>query len=378
MSNSGDPLGPLNRPPTPLQRERRRLPPVVLLLAAVSFLNEISAQMVTPLIPVLLTSVLAAGPIALGLVEGCADAVAAFIKLWSGRRADVRPERRKAMVLTGYLLAVLSRPLLAIMGSWPGVVVLRSVDRLGKGLRDAPRDAILADVTPKAQRGLGYGINRGMDYLGAVLGTLIAAAALTWSGLSIPQVIGLSVLPGMLVVTALVVTPYSAASGSDAGASRSASTVVTRASLTPALRRYLRVLAIAMFARTSESFIVLRGHELGIPVVPLLLLWAWLAAVQSATALASSGRIDQFSKRTLTLFNWASLALAYGGLAAISSSLGLWFAVTAYGWLSGISEGVERSLVAEYAPSTAAGTAFGWYYLLGSLPDRPAPQTLPA
>ncbi|ODS89993.1 MAG: hypothetical protein ABS47_08750 [Devosia sp. SCN 66-27] len=350
----------------------RRLPLPVLMIAAVSLMNEVSAQMVTPLIPILLASVLAAGPVALGLVEGCADAVAAFLKLWSGRHADVRPERRKAMVLAGYALAVFSRPLLAVAGSWPGVVLLRSLDRLGKGLRGAPRDAILADATPSDKRGLAYGVNRAMDYFGAVLGTLIAAAVLAWSGLSIPQVIALSVIPGVLVVGLLAILPNPRPADAAEKPATPTPQALAWSGLSPSLRRYLRVLAIFVFAKTSESFIVLRGHELGMETVNLLLLWAWLAAVQSITALVGAPLADRLSKRTLTLFNWVALALAYGGLAVISSAPALWLAVSIYGLLSGISEGVERSLVAEYAAAAERGTAFGWYYLLSGLAAIPA------
>lgn len=366
---SNSPLGPASRY---AGKRDRRLPLPVLMIAAVSLMNEVSAQMVAPLIPILLASVLAAGPVALGLVEGCADAVAAFLKLWSGRRADVRPERRKAMVLAGYALAVLSRPLLAVAGSWPGVVLLRSLDRMGKGLRGAPRDAILADAIPADQRGLAYGVNRAMDYLGAVLGTLIAAAVLAWSGLSIPQVIALSVLPGALVIGLLAMLPNPRPIGARAESPIPTPQTLTWAGLSPPLRRYLRVLAIFVFAKTSESFIVLRGHELGMETVTLLLLWAWLAAVQSMTALIGAPLTDRYSKWTLTLFNWAALAVAYAGLAASSSAGGLWLAVSLYGLLSGISEGVERSLVAEYAAAAERGTAFGWYYLLSGLAAIPA------
>ena len=167
----------LTERPTNTSSHRRLALPVVM-FAAVSLLNEISAQMVAPLIPILIAAVLSAGPVAVGVVEGCADAVAAFLKLWSGRRADVRPERRKAMVVAGYGLALVSRPLIGLASSWGAVVALRSADRLGKGLRGAPRDAILADATPVGWRGRAYGLNRGMDYAGAVIGTLVAAAAL--------------------------------------------------------------------------------------------------------------------------------------------------------------------------------------------------------
>lgn len=344
----------------------------VVLFAAASLLNEISAQMVAPLIPILIGSILAAGPIALGAIEGVADAVAAFIKLWSGRHADVRPASRKWMVLFGYGLALASRPLIGLAGHWLVVAALRSADRLGKGLRGAPRDAILADATTRTQRGRAYGLNRGMDYAGAVVGTLIAAAALAWWDMSVPQVILLSVLPGAGVLLLLALLPNPAAPQHVESAKKIARAPLEWGRLAPELRAYLMVLALFCFARTSEAFILLRGHELGLSTVTLLLLWAWLAALQTATALAGASLTDRVSKRRLTLFNWASLALGYGALAAATGGASLWIAVSVYGLLSGISEGVERSLVSELADPAQIGTAFGWYHMITGLAAIPA------
>ena len=341
-----------------------RTPTPVMLFAVVSFLNEVSAQMVTPLIPILLTSVLAAGPIALGLVEGFADTLAAMLKLWSGRRADVHPEQRKPMVLLGYGLATLSRPLMALAGSWLTVAVLRSADRLGKGIRGAPRDAILADATRSAERGEMYGLNRAMDYAGAAVGTLLAAAALNWSGLGITEVIALSAIPGVAVLVLLVLLPVPAPITDTRSSAAVALPPLSWHSIPPPLQRYLQVLALFCFAKASEAFIILRGHELGIPTVTLLLLWAWLAALQTLTAYLGAPLADQLSKRALTLFNWISLAVGYVGLAIAGTSTALWIAVSVYGLLSGISEGVERSLVSELATVGEKGTAFGWYYMV--------------
>ena len=349
-----------------------QMPKPVLMFAAVSFLNEVSAQMVTPLIPILLASVLAAGPIALGLVEGFADAVAAMLKLWSGRRADVHPQQRKPMVVFGYGLATLSRPLMALAGSWVMVAALRSADRLGKGIRGAPRDAILADATPSAQRGQMYGLNRAMDYAGAVVGTLLAAAALSWSGLGITQVIALSAFPGIAVLILLMLLPVPA---SITGAQPSAPIALQPLSwrgISPPLQHYLQVLALFCFAKASEAFIILRGHELGMQTVTLLLLWAWLAALQTLTAYLGAPLADRMSKRSLTLFNWISLAAGYAGLAMVGTEIALWIAVSVYGLLSGISEGVERSLVSELAPEAEKGTAFGWYYMVTGVAAIPS------
>ena len=342
------------------------------MFAAVSLLNEISSQMVAPLIPVLIAGVLAAGPIAIGAVEGVADALAALLKLWSGRYADVRPQRRKAMVFIGYAIALASRPLIGLASNWGTIVVLRSADRLGKGLRGAPRDAILADATPADMQGRAYGLSRGMDYAGAVLGTLIAAALLQWLGMSIPHVIMLSLAPGVavLLLLALLPNPTSAAQIVSArGGSRASR---KWAALSPILRNYLTVLGVFCFAKASEAFIILRGHELGMSTVRLLLLWAWLAALQTITALAGAPITDRLPKRTLTLLNWTSLALGYGILAFASTPTGLWIAVSIYGLLSGISEGVERALISELAEPQRKGTAFGWYYLISGLSAIPA------
>lgn len=351
---------------------RHRLPVPVVMFAAVSLLNEVSAQMVAPLIPILIASTLAGGPLAVGVVEGVADTIAAFLKLWSGRHADVRPGRRKSMVLLGYGLALATRPLIALASSWGVVVVLRSADRLGKGLRGAPRDAILANATPAEMSGSVYGLNRGLDYAGAVLGSLVAAGLLAWWHVSIPTIILLSAVPGAAVLLLLVLLRDPTTAAQIDLAKGAAFAPLRWHGLSPLLRNYLKVLGLFCFAKASEAFLVLRGYELGMTTVTLLLLWAWLAALQSVTALACASLTDRISKRSLTLFNWLSVAAAYGALAFASTAAGLWLAVSLYGILSGISEGVERALVSELSSPAEKGTAFGWYYMVTGLAAIPA------
>jgi MFS family permease len=352
--------------------ERARLPRAVVVLAFVSLLNEVSAQMVAPLIPVLMATTLAAGPTAIGLVDGAADAVAAFVKLWAGRHADERPDQRNAMVMLGYGLALAARPLIGLAGHWFTVVALRSTDRLGKGLRGAPRDAMLADATPNETQGRAFGLNRGMDYAGAVIGALIAAAVLAWGGLAIEQVIGLSVLPGIAVLILLASLPRSAAPDASTAPHPPAPARLLWAGLSPTLRAVLPIVAIAGLGRASEAFIILRGHELGLSTVHILLQWAWLAAVQSGVALLAAAWTDRVSKRWLVPVQWGGLAIGYAALAFASGPLGLWLAVSLYGVLSGIGEGLERAMVSELADPAQKGTAFGWYYLLTGLSAIPA------
>jgi MFS family permease len=356
----------------PVGASPRKLPLPVLMFGAVSLMNEVSAQMVAPLIPILIATVLLAGPVAIGAVEGMADAVAAFLKLWSGREADLNPQRRKSMVLIGYGIAVLSRPLIGLAGSWATVGVLRSADRLGKGLRGAPRDAILADLTPKDMRGAAYGLNRAMDYGGGLVGTLIAVAALAWWNQSITQVILWSVLPGLAVLVLLTFMPDPTTALQINAAKATQRSKLSWGTLSRDLRTYLIVLAFYCFAKTSEAFIILRGHELGLSPVALLCVWAWLSALKAFTALLGSPVTDRYSKRSITILNWASLALGYGVLAFVSDSNSLWLAVSVYGVLSGISEGTERALVSELANPNESGTAFGWYYMITGLAAIPA------
>ena len=186
------------------------------------------------------------------------------------------------------------------------------------------------------------------------------------------QVILLSAVPGVVVLVLLALLPNPTTQAQIDAAQSAQRTPLQWSALAPDLRRYLPVLALFCFAKASEAFIMLRGHELGMSTVVLLLLWAWLAALQSLTALVGAPVSDRMSKRTLTLLNWASLAVGYAALALAASPLGLWIAVSLYGLLSGISEGVERSLVSELAGSGLKGTAFGWYHMISGVAAIPA------
>src|SRR3954451_17172755 len=181
----------------------KKLPRTVIVLGLVSFFNDFASDIVIPLIPILLATVLAAGPAALGLIEGVADAVASLLKLWSGRHSDAMSGRRKGLAVAGYTLSNIARPLLGLAGSWPMVLLLRSIDRMGKGLRSAPRDALVADATPAHMGGYAFGFHRALDNGGAVAGSLAAAAVLAWSGLSLSEVILWSAVPGFVAVLLL-------------------------------------------------------------------------------------------------------------------------------------------------------------------------------
>jgi MFS family permease len=349
----------------------KTLPRTVVVLGLVSFFNDLASEMVVPLIPILLATVLGAGPVALGLVEGIADAVAAFLKLWSGRRSDWLGGRRKGLTVSGYLLSNIARPLLGLAGSWAAVLVLRSIDRVGKGLRSAPRDALVADSTLPEIRGFAYGFHRALDNAGAVGGSLMAAAVLSWTSLSLSQVILWSAIPGAIGVL-LVAAGVKETAKAVPIRSRTALPPLRWSGLSLPMRRYLLVLMLFTFARASETFIVLRGHELGMGVVELLLLWAVLNLAKAATSTRGGLLADRLGQERLILLGWISFAASFALLGQAAHAVMLWVVVIGYGLLTGLSEGPERALIGDFAGERERGTAFGWYHLLLGIAAIPA------
>jgi MFS family permease len=344
---------------------------MVVVVGLVSLFNEIASQIVAPLIPILLVTVLSAGPVALGVIEGVADAVACFLRLLSGRLSDAWGARRKGFMLAGYAIANAAKPLIALAAVWWVVALLRTADRVGKGLRSAPRDAIVADVTPKEIRGRAYGVQRGLDRVGAIGGSLVAAAVLAWSGLGVSDVILASAVPGLIAVLLIVFFVH------DAPRPQAAPRAVERtelrwAALSPQLRRFFPVLAVFGLARATEIFILLRGHELGMSVVELLVMWATLNAAQSLSAWKGGPVADRASPLVMILFSWGAFAATFVVLGLSTTAVFLWCATIAYGLLSGMSESVERTYVSRLASDSQRGTAFGWYNMVLGLVAIPS------
>lgn len=350
--------------------KKHKLPGTVVALGLVSFFNDLASEMVTPFIPILIATVLGAGPVILGLVEGVADAAASFLKLWAGRYSDNGHGRRKQLMVFGYGLSNLARPLLALVSNWGALLLLRSLDRAGKGLRSAPRDALLADSAHSEIHGFAYGFHRAMDNAGALGGTLLAVAALSWLSWPVSEVILWSVLPGALVLLVLVF-----------GVREPPRPEIQRpkpqaplawAALSHNMRSYLWVLVLFTFARVSESFILLRGNELGMSVVQLLLLWAALNLTKAVASLLGGRMADMFGKCRLTMLSWMGYAAGFVALGLVEQCDALWACTLLYGLLAGMGEGSERALISLYADECERGTAFGWYHLAVGLSAIPA------
>ncbi|MDN5935375.1 MAG: MFS transporter [Nitrosospira sp.] len=367
----------MNKPaaaPEENSASRQKLPRTVIVLGLVSFFNDFASDIVIPLIPILLATVLVAGPLALGFIEGVADAVASLIKLWSGRHSDAMGGRRKGLAVAGYTLSNIARPLLGLAGSWPMVLVLRSIDRVGKGMRSAPRDALVADATPPTMRGYAFGFHRALDNGGAVAGSLVAAAALAWSGLSLTEVILWSAVPGFVAVLLL-----------STGVKEEKAAVIKVPVQTPValpplrwsvlslpMRRYLLVLMLFTFARASETFILLLGHQLGVGVVELLLLWSVLNLCKASTSTWGGQLADSMGRGALMLIGWTTFSISFLLFGMVGDGAGLWAVSIFYGLCAGMSEGAERAIISDYAEPRECGTAFGWYHLMVGIAAIPA------
>jgi MFS family permease len=342
------------------------LPRTVWLIGLISFINDSASEMLYPLMPLYLTSVLMAGPKALGLIEGIAEATSSIFKLVSGVIVD-RTKKAKPWIVMGYLLAGVGRPLIAIANSWAWVLCIRFTDRLGKGLRSSPRDALLAESVPSNQRGITFGLHRSMDNAGAVVGPLLAAYLLS---IHIPlrDIFFWAVIPGAIAVTlALCLKEPSRERVAMPAFSWSLE------GLPPQFKRYICVAGIFALANSSDMFLLLRARELGVPQEQIPLLWAGISFITTVFGTPLSALSDRFSRKHFILLAWAAFALFYMGMSLpgipIWALLGL-FGI--YGLFKAATEGVEKALVADLAPKGLAGTAFGWFNLVSGVMLFPA------
>lgn len=353
----------------------RDLGPNVVVLGAVSLLTDIASEMIYPLLPLFLATVLGAGPAAIGAVEGLAESTAALVKLAAGLRSD-RVRRRKPLIVFGYGLAAVARPLIAVATSAGMIAAIRFTDRVGKGLRTAPRDALITDSVDPALRGRAFGLQRSLDHAGALVGPLVAAALLAGAGLTLRQVFALALVPGLLGVALVVWKVREAEAGP--GASETGKPDFARrgngalgAVPRGPLRRYLFVLLLFTLGNSSDAFLLLRASDLGLPAAQLPLLWAFFHFVKAAGSLPAGALSDRLGRRRLIIAGWAVYALVYLGFARADAAWHAWTLFAAYGLYYALTEGAEKALLADLASADARGGAFGWHAFsvgVGALP----------
>ena len=343
------------------------LPRTVWLLGLVSLFNDSTSELVYPLVPLFLASVLMAGPRALGLIEGVAEATASLLKLISGMLMDKRGHA-KVWVAGGYGLAALSRPLFYLASSWPVVLLLRFADRAGKGLRTSPRDALLASAVDKDRRGLAFGLHRAMDNAGAVIGPLLAAFLLE-RGIPLKDIFLWSVVPGVITVALAL----SVKEPPVVPAENRIPFSWKLEGFSPAYKRYLLVMALFTLGNSSNMFLLLRARELGLPEYQIPLLWALVSGVAMAFSVPLSALSDRIGRVRLILAGWSVYGLFYllMGVNGFHVIL-LWPLFAFYGLFLAATEGAEKALVADLAPGNRLGAAYGWFNLIAGLMLLPA------
>ncbi len=340
------------------------LPPNVRILGWASLVNDIASEAIYPLLPQFLIS-LGGGRTLLGFLEGLADTVASLIKLLSGAWSD-RTGRRKSFIVVGYTLPSFSRPLLGLANSAWQVFALRLVDRIGKGLRTAPRDALIVESTPEIRRGSAFGFHRAMDHLGAAIGPLLAAGFLWFLPGNVRMLMLLTLIPGLIVVGLQAWGLHEA--------ERHVVTSPHRLSRLPAgpFRLYLLSLVVFTFANSSDAFLLLRAGELGVTTVWLPILWSVFHLAKSIGNRLAGPMADLWSPRRLILIGWTCYAAVYMGFAFATSAWHAWALFLAYAVFFAVTEPAEKKLVSAFAPPGQSGAAFGWFHTALGLANLPS------
>ena len=358
--------------------QNARLGGNIVAIAAVSFFTDVSSEMIYPLLPLFLTSTLGASAGVVGAIEGAAESTAALLKLASGWWSD-RAGRRKPLVVFGYVLASIARPLVAIAQSAGQVLAIRLSDRVGKGIRSSPRDALIADSVDPTMRGRAFGFHRAADHAGAVLGPVIAFALLQGIGVELRTVFWLAAIPAAVAVVAVVFfvrdvdrrAPRVSLAPRAEGPSVSAPMLEPAQSLPKSFWSYLVVLLVFTLGNSSDAFLLLRAGQLGVPIALIPLLWAVLHVVKSAASTQGGALSDRIGRVPTLIIGWSIYALAYLGFAFASQAWQAWALFAFYGLFFAFTEGTEKALVADFVSAARRGTAFGWFNLtvgLGALP----------
>lgn len=337
--------------------QRRRLQPQVILLGFAALLNDTASEMLYPLLPVFLTTTLGATPAVIGIIEGAADGLASILKYFSGAWSD-RAKRRKPLIVSGYALAAASRALIAVAKVWPFVLAARLIDRTGKGMRSAPRDAMISDVTAREDRGRAYGFHRALDHTGAIAGPLLAMALLQGLGFTLRQTFFFAVIPGaigaLLLAFLLRETEHAAERKESPGQA-----AVPRQALT----------AIALFSlsNSSDAFLLLQAHEAGVSTAMLPALWAAHHIIKSLFSTKAGAVSDRMDRRWLLVAGWTIYAVLYLLFPFAKTLTSFVILFIAYAIPFTLTEGAERAWIADMVPAETRGKSFGAYYLANGL-----------
>ena len=343
----------------------RKLPRNVFAISLVSLLNDASSEIIYPLLPIFLSSSLGASARAIGVIEGAAESISSLLKLFAGYLSD-RLGQRKILVVAGYALAALSRPLLSFTTSWHQVLAIRLSDRVGKGIRSAPRDAMIADAVRPEQRGIAFGFHRAMDHAGAVIGPLIGFVLVFFlvanhSAPTKKEFTWIFMLAAVPAIAAVLVALFFM---------RESPLEVKQAAAVPKLslkgfdsnfKRFLVILALFTLSNSTDSFLILRARDIGVSIEGSLLLWAAHHGMKVMSSLWAGDLSDRLGRKRLIVSGWILYAAVYAGFAFVSNTASVWVLFLIYGIYFGLAEGAEKALVADLVKPEQRGTAYGLY-----------------
>jgi MFS family permease len=367
-----------------LWRRYRRLPRNVFAISLVSLLNDVSSEIIYPLLPLFLNLTLGVSPRILGTIEGAAESASSLLKLFAGHFSD-RAGKRKGLVVFGYALSSLIRPLLAFATGWHHVLGIRLTDRVGKGIRTAPRDAMIADAVRVEERGLAFGFHRAMDHTGAVIGPLIGYVLVLLFAVDrnaptagdFRNIFLLASIPALAAV--LVVTFFVRESQISKKLPVSAPEAPVTPRLTISLRgfnsdfkRFLPIIALFTLSNSSDFFLILRARDAGVSIASIPLLWAGLHVTKVLSSIFGGDLSDRLGRRRLIVSGWILYAAVYAGFAFVSNSVSVWILFLIYGIYFGLAEGAEKALVADLVRPEQRGTAYGLYNLAFGITVFPA------
>jgi MFS family permease len=356
----------------------------VFFLGVVSFLTDVSSEMIFTLLPLFLLNVLRVGTPIIGLVEGIAEGTASLLKVGSGWLSD-RLGRRKGLTLVGYSLSTLSKPFLYFATTWGAAGGVRFADRVGKGIRTSPRDALIADSAPPGEMGKSFGFHRGMDTAGAVVGLAVAALVVYLvqrGGLELTRdafqtVVLVGVVPAFLAVLILALfvrerRAKGATSNGPASPDDQGHQLMTRGDMDVRFKFFLAIVVVFTLGNSSDAFLILRAQNIGFSVTEVLLLFVGFNVVYALASLPAGLVSDRLGRKGLIIAGWSIYALAYLGLGLASAAWQVWLLFALYGLYYGVAEGVSRAFVADLVPPEKRGTAYGLYHTAVGLSLLPA------
>jgi MFS family permease len=350
------------------------MPRNVWVVTVTSFLTDVSSEMIFNLLPIFLASVLGVQTSIIGLIEGIAESTSSLLKVFSGWYSD-RIGTRKGLTMLGYGLSTLAKPFLYITTSWLGVLAVRFSDRVGKGIRTAPRDALIADSIAPHQRGVAFGLHRAGDTLGAVVGLAIAllvvaaaqSSAVTLERSTFQTLVVLSTIPAVLAVLVLAFGAREVKSASPSAPPR-----LSLRELSPSFKRFLAIVALFTLGNSSDAFLILRAQERGLSLVGTLGMLIAFNLVYALVAGPAGALSDRLGRKRLILVGWAVYSMIYLGFALAGEAWHIWALFAVYGVYHGMFDGTARALVADLVPPSRRGTAYGVYNAVIGLLALPA------